>query len=325
MWKRIGCAVLVAAAGFGIVDSSAATGAYPSRPIRVIDGFPPGGSASYMARVIGAKITERFGQPVIVDNRPGASSNLGAEIVARANADGYTLMLGVMTPLAVAPSLYPKLGYDLLKDFAFVTWVGIGANVLLAHPSVPVKSVSELVELARSKPKTMHYGSSGVGSIGHLAMELLRMRTGLALTHVPYKGGAPSVVAVVSGEVEIAMASVAAVAPMIQAKKLNALAVTSAKRTSVLPGVPTVAESGVPGFDVTQYFGVLAPAGTPAAVVKFLNAEVRRIVQMDDVKAQFATQALEAAGSTPEEFRASTKAEMEQWARVIKDAKITAD
>lgn len=325
MWKRIACAALITASGFGVVNSSADTGSYPNRPIRIIDGFPPGGSADYMARIIGLKITERFGQPVIVDNRPGASSNLGAEITARANPDGYTLMLGVMTPLAVAPSLYPKLGYDLLKDFAFVTWVGIGANVLLVHPSVPVKSVSELVELARSKSKTMNYGTSGVGSIGHLAMELLRMRTGSALTHVPYKGGAPSVVAAVSGEVEIVMASVAVVAPLIQAKKLNALAVTSAKRTSALPGVPTVAESGVPGFDVTQYFGVLAPAGTPAAVVKFLNAEVRRIVQMDDVRAKFATQALEPAASTPEQFRASTKAEMEQWARVIKDAKITAN
>jgi tripartite-type tricarboxylate transporter receptor subunit TctC len=167
----------------------------------MIDGFPPGGSADYMARVIGPKITEQFGQPVIVDNRPGASSNVAAEITARANPDGYTLMLGVMTPLAVSPSLYPKLGYDLLKDFAFVTWVGVGANVLLIHPSVSVKSVSELVKLAHSK--SLHYATSGVGSIGHLAMELLRIRTGSTFTHVPYKGGAPSVVAAASGDVEI--------------------------------------------------------------------------------------------------------------------------
>jgi len=325
MWNRIVCAALVTAASFGIAGSSAGADSYPSRPIRIIDGFPPGGSADFMARIIGPKLTERWGQPVIVENRPGASSTLGATVTARASPDGHTLMLGVMTPLAVGPILYPNVGYDLLKDFEFVTWVGIGANVLLANPSVPVKSVAELVELARSRPKPMSYGTSGVGSIGHLAMELLKLRTGMTLVHVPYKGGAPSVVGVVSGEVEVAMASVASVATMIQTKKLTALAVTSAKRTSALPGVPTIAESGVAGFDVTQYFGVLAPAGTPAEVVKLLNAEIRRIVQMDEVKAKFATQALEPAASTPEQFRSSMKAEIEQWARVIKEAKITAN
>jgi tripartite-type tricarboxylate transporter receptor subunit TctC len=321
MWKRWASAGCFVGTSFLVAGAYAASPSYPTRPIRIIDGFPPGGSADFMARVLGPKFTERLGQNVIVDNRPGASSTLGAEIVARATPDGYTLMMGVMTPLAVAPSLYPKIGFDLLKDFAYVSWVGIGSNVLLAHPSVPAKSTADLVELARTK--TLRYGTSGVGSIGHLAMELLRIRTGSGFAHVPYKGGAPSVVAVVSGEVELAMASVAAVASMVQAKKLNALAVTSAKRASVLPSVPTIAESGVPGFDVTQYFGVLAPAGTPASVVSLLNAEVRRAIQLDDVRARFATQALDPAASTPEEFRASTKAEIEQWARVVKEAKIT--
>ena len=325
MWKRLLGTVILAHASCGVWAASGSADSYPSKPIRIIDGFPAGGGADYLARVIGPKLTERFGQPVIVDNRPGAGGNLGAEIAARANSDGYTLLLGVSSALAPSRSLYPKLGYDLLKDFAYVSRVATGGQILVAHPSVPAKSLAEFVTLARSQPKTMRYSSAGVGSPGHLAMELLLSRTGMEILHVPYKGSPPAVTALLGGEVQISFASITAMLPTIQAKRLQALAVSSVKRIAVLPGVPTVAESGYPGFDVSSTFGIFAPAGTPAAVIKLLNAELRKIVQMDDVRAKFTAQALEAAASTPDELKTIIEAEVAQWARVIKDANITAN
>ena len=325
MWKRLLCTAILAHACFGVWAASENADSYPGRPIRLILGFPPGGGDDYVARIIGPKLTERFGQTVIVDNRPGAGGNLGAEIAARANADGYTLFLGVGAPLTSSPSLYPKLGYDLLKDFLYISRVATGGNVLLAHLSVPVKSVSELVTLARSKPKAIRYGSAGVGSTLHLAMELLQSLTGMELLHVPYKGAAPLIIALTSGEVDAGFSSITAAIVMINAKRLNALAVTSTKRSVLLPRVPTVAESGFPGFDVTNGLGILAPTGTPAAVVKLLNAEIRNVLQMDEIRAKVVEQGMDAVGSTPDEFRAMTEAEIAQWARVIKDARITAN
>jgi tripartite-type tricarboxylate transporter receptor subunit TctC len=325
MWKRLLCTAILAHASVGVWAAGGSADPYPNKPIRIIDGFPPAGVADYLARVIGPKLTERFGQTVIVENRPGAASHIGAEFVARANPDGYTLMMGVSLPLAAGRSLYPKLGYDLLKDFSFVTMVATGAQVLLAHPSLPAKSVSELVALARSKPKAISYGSAGVGSPGHLGMELLQSRTGMELLHVAYKGAAPTAIALTGGEVQIGFASLIAALPIIQAKRLNALAVASAKRLGTLPEVPTVAESGVPGFDTTLAFGILAPTGTPAAVVKLLNAEIRNILQMGDIRAKFAEQALDAVGGTPDEYRAFMEAETAKWTRVIKDANIPAN
>lgn len=320
MWKKLLCTAIVAHASFGVW---AASGTYPNKPIRLLDGYPPGGGTDFVARVSGAKMAETFGQTVIVDNRPGAAGNLAAEITARANPDGYTLLLGVSTGLASSPSLYRKLSYDLLKDFSYVSLVASGTYILVAHPAVPVKSVAELVALARSKPKTIRYGSGGVGSPIHLAMELLQSLSKVQLLHVPYKGAAPAIVATTGGEVEIAFSSIAAALPMVKGQRLNALAVTSAKRLASLPEVPTVAESGIPVFDVTPYYGVLAPAGTPAAVVKALNSEIRRVVQLEDVKAKFAVLGLEATASTPEEFRGLMKAEMTKWARVVKEARVT--
>lgn len=224
--------------------------------------------------------------------------------------------------MASSPTLYPKLGHDPLKDFSYVSLVATGTFVLVAHPSLPAKSVPELIALARAKPKSIRYGSGGVASPIHLTAQLLQNLTATELLHVPYKGAAPAVIALAGGEVLVAFSSVAAALPMIQAKRLNALAVSSGKRTGTLPEVPTVSESGVPGFDVTPSYGVLGPRGMPAAVIQSLNAEIRRIVQMDDVKAKLASQALDAASSTPGEFRAVIEAEMMQWARVIKDSNI---
>lgn len=324
MWKGLLCAAIFACANCGVWAASGNAESYPNKPIRVIDSFPPGGSSDYMARVIGAKLTERFGQPVIVDNRAGASGNLGAEIVARANPDGYTLFLAVSAGLASSPSLYRKLGYDVLKDFSYISRVATGPQILLVHPSVPAKSLAELAAFARSNPKALRYGSGSVGSLGHLTTEMLLSRIAVKILHVPYKGAGPLFVALSGGEVQLGFTSVAAI-PLVQAKRLNAVAISGAKRLAVLPQVPTVAESGYPGFNATNTFGMLAPAGTPAAIVKLLNAEIRYIVQNDDIKAKFTAQGLEAGASTPAEYKAIIKAEMTQWARVIKDAQITAN
>ncbi|MGZ5163786.1 MAG: Bug family tripartite tricarboxylate transporter substrate binding protein [Burkholderiales bacterium] len=300
-------------------------GAYPSRPIRIILGFPPGGSDDYLARIIGPKLSERMGQSVVVENRPGASSNIGAELTARATPDGYTLFLGPITTLAASRTLYPKLGYDLLKDFAYVTLVATQTNVLVAHPSLPAKSLPELVKFVRSKPGSVRYASQAMASGSHLAMELLKRQAGIDLLHVPYKGGGPAATAIAAGEVEVGFIALSAAVPMIEAKRFNALAVSSPRRLQALPNVPTVAESGFPGFRATANFGVLAPKDTPFSITRRLNSEIQTILRMDDVRAKFALQGMEAEGSTPEEFRASTEASAAQSARIIKEAKITLD
>lgn len=323
MWKQLLCTAILVHVSFGVWAAAGGADEYPSKPIRLLDGYPPGGGTDYVARVSGAKMAERFGQAVIVDNRPGAAGNLAAEITARANPDGYTLLLGVSTGLASSPSLYRKLGYDLMRDFAYVSLVASGTYILVAHPALPARSVAELLTLARSKPKSIRYGSGGVGSPIHLAMELLQSLSKIELLHVPYKGAAPAIVATTGGEVEIAFSSIAAALPMVKAQRLNALAVTSAKRLASLPDVPTAAESGIPSFDVTPYYGILAPAATPASVVKVLNAEVRRVVQLEDVKAKLAVQGLEATASSPDEFKGLMQAEMTKWARVVKDARVS--
>ena len=320
MWKQLLCIAIVAHASI----SAWAAGAdkYPSKPIRMIVGFTPGGSDDYVGRVVAQRITERLGQPVIVDNRPGAGGNVGAEITAHSLADGYTLSSCGSITLASSPSLYVKLGYDPMKDFAFISRVAIGANVLVANANLPVKSVTELITLARSQPKGIRYGTPGVASLGHLTMELLQSLTQTQLVHVPYKGPAPAIAAVVGGEVQIGIGASTAALPLIQAKRVNALAVTSSNRLGALPGVPTVAESGLAGFEVTNNHGIFAPAGTPAAVVRLINAEIQGMLQQEDIKAKFPALGLEAAGSTPEEFRAIVSAELKRWTRVIKDANI---
>jgi len=323
MLKRLLCAVLAMSAPIAACAAAGSDG-YPNKPIRMIIGFPPAGSGDYLARIIGPKLGERLGQNVVVENRAGASGNLGAEMTARASPDGYTLFLGPISTLAASVTLYPKLGYDLLKDLSYVSLVATQTNVLLAHASVPARSFQELVAYSRTK-KPIRYGSVGQGSGSHLAMELLRRRTGMDLQHIPYKGGGPAIVALTSGEVEIGFAALSVATPMIEAKRLNALAVASAKRLSALPSVPTIAESGVPGFNMTASFGILAPAGTPAALVKRLNAEVRAILAMEDVRARFASQGMDAEGTTPAEFRARTQASVAELGRLIKDAKITLD
>jgi tripartite-type tricarboxylate transporter receptor subunit TctC len=319
MWKRLLAAMLALSASFAVC----AADGYPTRPIRIIIGFPPGGSDDYLARVIGPKLAERLAQNIVVDNRPGAASNLGAELTARANPDGYTLFLGPISTLAASATLYPKLGYDLLKDFSYVTLVATQTNVLLAHPSTMVRSFQELVARARNKP--MRYASVGQGSGSHLAMELLRRRTGMDLQHIPYNGGGPAGTALLSGEVDIGFVALSVAVPQIEAKRLNALAVTSLKRLAALPSVPTIAESGVPGFNMVASFGILAPAATPAALVQRLNAEVRAVLGMEDVRKSFAVRGMDAEGSTSAGFRARTQAMVVELGRLIRDANIRLD
>lgn len=324
MWRVLIVAVMLTQVGINARAADANPASYPVKPIRIIDGFAPGGSTDYVARVVGSKLTEHFGQPVIVDNRPGVSGNLAAEITARANPDGYTLFVVLSAIIAASPSLYPTLRYDLLKDFSYVSRVAFGANVLLAHPSLNLKSFAELVAYARSRPRAVRYGSGGVGVPSHLVMELLQRNTGMELVHVPYKGGGPATIALTGGEVQVGVLSATAAMSMIKAQRLTPLAVTSANRIAALPDVPAVRESAVPGFEAVNTIGIMAPAGTPAAVINLLNTAIRNIVQAADVRERFASQGLEPAPSTPERMRAIIEAEVVLWARIIKDANISA-
>jgi tripartite-type tricarboxylate transporter receptor subunit TctC len=323
MWRELFCAVVLIHATVSAWSAQEPADAYPNRTIKIIDGFAPGGSADYLARVIAPKLSERLGQPVIVENRAGAAGNIGAQFVARSNPDGYTLLMGSVTALSSSPSLYRELGYDLLKDFSYVTRVGTAANVLVAHPSIPAKSIAELAALSQSKPETLRYGSAGLGSPGHLLMEQLQTLTRMQLLHVPYKGGAPAIAGLLAGDVQLSFSSITAASGMIRADRLKALATSGANRSPALPQVPTIVESGVQGFEAPNPFGLFAPARTPAAVVNLLNSRIGDILKMDDVKAKFAAQGFEAMGSTPDEFRAITEAETKLWARVVKEANIS--
>ena len=325
MWKQLLFVAILTCTSFGTGAASAPTVSYPNKPIRLIDGFSSGGGSDVLGRIIGTKITERWGQPVIVDNRPGVASALAAELVARSIPDGYTLFIVVTIALAPSPSLNPKLGFDLMKDFSYISLVANSTYLLLANPSIPAKTVSELVAFTRSQPKAIRYGSNGATGPSHLTMALLQRSTGIELLHVPYRSAPAVLVAMTSGEVQIGTASLMAALPLITAKRVNVLAVTSAKRIAALPNVPTVAEAGVDGYDVSPYFGILGPTGMPANIVAQLNKEIREIVQTDDVRTKFASQGAEAGGSTPAEFKSIMQAEMVKWARLIKDAQITAN
>jgi tripartite-type tricarboxylate transporter receptor subunit TctC len=294
---------------------------YPSRPIRIVDGFPPGGGTDTLSRAISQKFSEAWGQPVVVDNRPGASSNLGAQIAAKSNPDGYTLFMGLIGVLAPSMTLYPKLEYNLLKDFTPVNKVASGIYVMLANVALPAKSVAELITHAKRNQGALRYSSAGVASPAHLAGELFNLRANVKMLHIPYKGGAAAAAAIATGEVQIAFSSVPAALPLVNGGKAKALAVTP-KRTVAFPGVPTIAESGLPGFELTLSYGLLAPAGTPKSVINKLNAATTKILKMPDVEARLSGLGLQPDPSTPAQFGALIKDEVQLWAKVIKEAKI---
>lgn len=311
---------------FAIAAPGAHGQTFPNRPLRIIEPFPAGGAGDVLLRTIGPKLTASVGQPVVVDNRPGAGGNIGADIAAKSPPDGYTLFNGTTVVLAPSRSLYSKLPYDALKDFAPVTRIGSGMYVLVAHPSLPVRSIKELVALAKARPGQINYGSAGgIGGGSHLSMELLKQRAAIDLVNVAYAGGPPVITALISGESQLSFLTVTSVLAQINAKRLRALAVTSPQRTPVLADVPTIAESGYPGFEVTPVYGLYAPAATPKDIITLLNTEVRKILDMDDVRERFATVGVAASGSTPEELRAILAAEIAHWAKVIKAAGIRLD
>jgi len=309
----------------GASPAGSGAGDYPRRPIRFVEAFGAGGTTDVLSRVIGQKLTERLGQPVIVDNRPGAGGNIGAELAAKAFPDGYTLFMGVVPILAAAGGMYGKLNYDVLKDFTDLGLVVSGNYVLVVGPTVPAKSVQEFIGIARARGAALRYGSSGVGSTLHLAMAMLNSMAGLKMLHVPYKGGPPMITAVAAGEVDTGAPSITLALPLIKAGRLTPLGVTGAKRAREFPGLPTIAESGVPGYELTPWYAAYAPAGTPRAVVRLLNSELNAILQLPDIQSSFAAQGLEAAGGTPERAREVLQTEIAKWAKVIREAGIKAE
>ena len=297
---------------------------YPTRPIRMIVSFAPGGGTDTNARIVSQRLSEQLGVQVIVDNRPGAASMLGTELVARASPDGYTL-LTASPEFTVNPSLQRKVPYDALKDFAPISQTVSSQYVLSTHPSVPVRTLKEFIAFAKARPGQLNYGSSGVGSANHLAAELLQVSTGIKLVHIPFKGAGPGTIALLGGEISFMFSSTTAAVAHIRAGRLRGIAVTGPNRFAELPNVPTVVEAGIPGFVITGWFGVLAPATTPREIVGRLNAEIVKAVQHPTVRERFAALGTIPVGSTPEEFAAFLRSEIDKWAKVVKASGARAD
>jgi len=296
---------------------------YPTRPVRLVVPFTPGGSTDILGRSIAQRLQEALGQPFVVENRPGAGGSIGATEVARAAPDGHTLLMGHIGTLAINPSLYPKLPYDPLTSFAPVALVARVPNVLVVHPAVPARNVQELVALARARPGSLRYASGGNGSAAHIAMEYFKLRTRTDIGHIPYRGTAPAVTDVMGGQVEIIMTGVPAVMQQVKAGRLRALAVSSLKPVDGMPDLPTIAASGVPDFEAIQWYGVVAPARTPAAVIALLNAEINRALDAPALKARLDAEGAEAAPGTPGAFGALIVAEIARWKPVIEQAHMT--
>lgn len=295
---------------------------YPTRPIRMLVPFPAGGSFDIFARVIAQKLSAAFGQQVVVDNRGGASGIIAAELAARAAPDGYTLLFGGAGPLSIVPALHAKLPYDPLKDFAPVSLVATAPHMLVTHPSLPVKTVQDLIALAKAKPGQLNYATGGIGGPPHLAAELLKNMASIDIVHVPYTGGAQATTATVAGQVHLYFASMASAVPLVKEGKLKGIAVTSAKRTAAAPEFPTIAESGVPGYELLIWFAIVAPAATPKPLIARLNAEVVKAIGAADTRKRFIAFATDPASSTPEELAAFNRSEIVKWTKIIKSAGI---
>ena len=307
-----------------VISTAAAQTNYPEKPIRVVVGFPPGGQPDTVARLVGQKFAEAWGKPVVVDNVPGAGGNIAADRVAKAAPDGYTLGLLSQGQIVINPILY-KLAYDPLKSFVPVSQVYMSTTVLVVHNAVPAKSVKELVALAKAQPGGLTFASGGSGSLPHMAMELFKSVAGLEIRHIPYKGVVAATPDLVGGRVTMMFSPVVVVLPMVREGKLRALAVTSLRRSSAAPELPTIAESGYPGFEFTGWAGLLAPAKTPAAIVRKLHLESVKALAFPDVRVKLADLGLEGIGSSPDEFASLIKPEIPKWAKVIKDAGIKPD
>jgi tripartite-type tricarboxylate transporter receptor subunit TctC len=310
----ISLAILLAA-----LPTMTAAQTFPSKPIRIVVPFPPGGTSDTIARILGQKLTEAWKFQTLIDNRGGVAGSLGAAVAAKAPADGYTLLVGNVGPVAINHNIYRNVGYDPLKDFAPITLAVVAPQIVVVHPSVPAKTFKEFAALVKAHRGKVNYGSSGPGSVSHLSAELYKRMTNTDMLHVPFKGSALITIALLSGEVDVVFSDMAVVLPHVQAGKLRALAVTGHKPTPLVPGVPSIAESGLPGFSMISWWGLLAPGGTPQPIVTQLNTELVRILQLLDVKNAFAVLGVETVHSTPGEFTALIKADVAQYSKLIKD------
>ena len=304
--------------------ASAFAQSYPAKPIHIIAPFPAGGGYDFLSRLLGAEMSKTFGQPVIVENKAGANGNIGTDFVAKSAPDGYTLLMGGNSPISLNVSLYPKLPFDPVKDFEAISRVATQPNLFAAHPKVPVKSVAELIQLARANPGKLTYASNGNGSPQHLAAEQLKQMAGIDLVHVPYKGAAPTAAALLAGEVSVAFNVILLPLPHVQSGKLTGLAVASSKRSPLAPDIPTLTELGYP-IDIDTWYGLLAPAGTPQDIIAKLNGETIRILNLPELKERTRSQGIELGGSTSAEFAAFIKADIAKWGKVIREAHITID
>jgi tripartite-type tricarboxylate transporter receptor subunit TctC len=317
-WSRPACALLCAiAAGHAAAQSAG----YPSKPIRIIVPFAAGGPSDLFARAVGQLLTEAWGQPAVIDNRPGNSGNVGTAVAARSPADGYTLNT-VSLSFAVAPSLEGKLGYDPVKDLAPISLLAAINNICVVHPALPVKSVKELIAFAAARPGQVTFASGGAGGAQHLSGELFSSMANIKMTHIPYKGSAPGLTALIGGETMIGFTDMVITLPHVKSGRLRALAVTRSQRSALVPDLPTIAESGLAGYSVTAWFGLLAPAATPADIVARISAEVHRGFATSQMKERFSAMGADPVGNTPEQFTAFLKTEMAKWAKVVKAAGI---
>ena len=297
---------------------------FPNRPVRVIVPQPPGASTDLTARLVAQKLADALGQPVIVDNRPGAGSIIGTDLVAKATPDGYTLLV-VASSITINPSLHPNLAFNPLRDLAPITQLSAFPNMLTVHPSLPVKTVADLIAVAKAQPGKLNYGSSGTGTGTHLSAELFKYMTGVSMVHIPFKGGGQAVTALIGGQVQLNFATIPSVLPHVRSGKLRAVAVTTVKRSAAVPDIPTIAESGLPGYDHGPWNGLLAPAKTPAAIIARLNSEAAKAMQSAEMKTVLNTEGAEPVGNSPQAFGAILREETAKWAQVIKAAGIKAD
>ena len=319
-------ALALAAAAFALAAAAPAlraagpADAFPSKPARIVVPFTPGGSTDILARAIGQRLSEAWGQPVVIENKPGAGGNVGVELVAKAPPDGYTIVMGHIGTFAANPALYKALPYDPVKDFAPITLVAMVPNVLVVGPAVQAKSLGELIAYAKANPGRLDYGSGGNGSAAHLATKYFRMRTGVQMQHVPYKGTGPAVADLLGGQIGVMITGALPLLPHIKSGKLRALAVASPKRLAILPDVPTIAESGYPGFAAVQWYGLFAPAATPREIVAKINRDAVRALRDPSVAERLASEGADPVGDTPEAFGAFVTSEIELWGKVIRES-----